>query len=151
MKQIEKTMRWVLIFLMTTLTFLVCIQVLFRYVFGNPLSWSEELARYLFVWLTFLGAAVGLRKKIHIGVDFLTMLLTPRVRKYLQMIVSVLLLIFLAVVIYYGFEAVEVTMNQPSPALAIPMGYVYASLPVAAIFMVIFIMANSVENWKAQK
>ena len=82
----------------------VCLQVFFRYVLEQPLSWSEELARYAFVWLSFLGAAMALGKRLHFGVDYFVNKLPSRFSAGLEVGTNLLILIFVLVVIVKGYE-----------------------------------------------
>ncbi len=71
------------LFLFVVLIILATLQILFRYVFMYPLPWTEELARFTLVWVTFLGAASATRRKLHLAVDFFINRLNPRVAKFI--------------------------------------------------------------------
>ena len=96
----------------------------------RPLSWSEELTRFLLVWATCVGAAIGVKEHIHIGIDVLVNLL-PRVgKKIVAVVVQLILCCFDVFLLRAGAMLVQKTMNQPSPAMRLPMGYVYLAVPV---------------------
>jgi TRAP-type C4-dicarboxylate transport system permease small subunit len=102
-----------------------------------PLYWSEELSRYLFVWLSILGATIALQKRGHFGVDIFFLMLPEKGRHFMKLL-SVLLVGALALVILiHGISLVEKTSTQYSPAMEIPMNWAYASLPVGAALMLI--------------
>ncbi|MDK2800347.1 MAG: TRAP-type transport system small permease protein [Clostridiales bacterium] len=122
------------------------LQVLFRYVLHNSLTWSEELARYLFVWSAFLGAAIAYDAARHVEMDLVTSMLKPGMKKIFRIISYIVIAIFLYYVIQYGFQIVVKTMTQPSPALRIPMGYVYLAIPIGAIGMALVLINNILED-----
>ncbi len=120
---------------------MVCVtlaQVVFRYVLAAPLPWSEELARYCFVWIVFLGGAIGLERGIHLGVDLFVNLLPPKLRTGLDISSSVMIGCFAAAVIYASFPVIEMNMLQRSPAMGVQMSWIYIAIPtsMALIFLI---------------
>lgn len=116
----------------------IILQVFFRFVLGDPLSWSEELARYAFVWITFLGAAVAYRHGGHIVVETVVVLLPRRLQAILAWLVDALMVLALVVLLVQGLNIVEVNSNVESTMLEIPMSWVYASVPVSAAIMLAY-------------
>jgi len=113
---------------------------------GVPLSWSEELARYMAVWLTFVGAAYALRKGSLATVEILYNKLKGISKKALYILISVLIFIFCIILIKYGFEFALKFMGQKSPALQIPKGAVYLCAPFSGALMFLYqieILADS--------
>lgn len=106
-------------------------QVVFRYVIAAPLPWSEELARYCFVWIVFLGGAVGLARGIHLGVDLLVNAMPEPVRRGVDALTSVLIAGFAATVIYASLPVLNMNMFQRSPALGVQMTYIYIAIPIS--------------------
>ena len=113
-------------------------QVVFRYVLSAPLPWSEELARYCFVWIVFLGGAIGLERGIHLGVDLFVNLLPPKLRIGLDVLSSAMIGCFAAAVIYASFPVIEMNMLQRSPAMGVQMSWIYIAIPtsMALIFLI---------------
>lgn len=113
---------------------MICVtlaQVVFRYVIAAPLPWSEELARYCFVWIVFLGGAVGLARGIHLGVDLLVNALPPSLRRAMDVLTSLLIGAFAGVVIYASLPVLNMNMFQRSPALGVQMTYIYLAIPIS--------------------
>jgi TRAP-type C4-dicarboxylate transport system permease small subunit len=106
-------------------------QVVFRYVIAAPLPWSEELARYCFVWIVFLGGAVGLSRGIHLGVDLFVNMLPARAQRGLDMLTNVLIGAFAATVIYASLPVLKMNMFQRSPALGVQMSWIYIAIPIS--------------------
>lgn len=106
-------------------------QVVFRYVLTAPLPWSEELARYCFVWIVFLGGAIGLSRGIHLGVDLVVNMLPEPLRRGLDVLTSALIAGFAVAVIYASLPVIDMNMLQRSPALGVQMSWVYIAIPIS--------------------
>ncbi|WZL72144.1 TRAP transporter small permease [Clostridiaceae bacterium 35-E11] len=140
--QLNKIVERIVALLLTIMSVVVFSQVVFRYIFRASLPWSEELARYILVWLTFLGASIGVKRNAHIGVEVVVKFLPPLLRKTTNMIAQTLSLAFFMVLIVYGMKVVAITMMQLSPAMKINMGYVYLAIIVGAAFMTLHLIAR---------
>ncbi len=130
----------VLIALVVIMTVVVFLQVLYRYVFAQPLHWSEELARYLFVWLSILGATLALQKKSHFGLDIFYRMLPSHVRRFVKFPVYLLMGVVIFILLFQGIVLVQKTLLQESPAMGISMSWAYASLPVGGALMAIHLL-----------
>jgi len=131
---------WVLITLVVAMTLVVFLQVIYRYVLTRPLYWSEELARYLFVWISILGAALGVQKRGHFGMDFFFKMLPDKGRRFLIFLIYLLMGAVMFVILVEGIFLVQKTAGQQSPAMEISMGWAYASLPAGAALMAIHLL-----------
>ncbi len=136
-----------LILLVSAVTFIVFLQVIYRYVLIQPLYWSEELARYLFIWLSILGAVLGLQKRGHFGLDFFYRMLPDKERGFLQLLIHLLMGAVSLVILIQGAKLVEATFLQKSPAMGISMGWAYACLPVGGGLMAIHLVVIFLEDW----
>ena len=127
------------IVLFTILILVVFSQVVFRYVFNNSLTWAEEMARYLQVWMIFLAAAAAIRTGSHISVDYATHNLSSRYKNFLGIIIAILTILFLGIVTTYGYKLfIQIYHStQRSPAMQMPMSVAYAAVPVGGLFMLI--------------
>ena len=128
-----------IIVLFTILILVVFSQVVFRYVFNNSLTWAEEMARYLQVWIVFLAAAAAIRTGSHISVDYATHNLSSRYKNFLGIIIAILTILFLGIVTTYGYKLfIQIYHStQRSPAMQMPMSVAYAAVPVGGLFMLI--------------
>lgn len=113
------------------MVFITLGQVVFRYVIAAPLAWSEELARYCFVWIVFLGGAIGLSRGIHLGVDLIVNLMPAPIRRGLDALTSALIACFAGTVIYASYPVLTMNMFQRSPALGLQMSWIYIAIPVS--------------------
>jgi len=119
--------------LFSLIVLFIFIQVVFRYLFNNSLNWTEELAKYLFVWMTFLGSASAFKDHIHIGVDFFVELLPARYKRFAKRMDILLITLFSGIVAVIGYIWTVEVWGTLSPALELPIAIViYAALPTAS-------------------
>jgi TRAP-type C4-dicarboxylate transport system permease small subunit len=126
---------------MTVLVLDVVWQVLSRYVLTNPSSWTEELATYLMIWVGMLGASVALNRGSHLGIDYLVSKFSVTARLKTECFVFVCIGLFSLVgMLIGGILLVSRTfeLGQTSPAMHLPMGYVYLAVPISGFFLVIY-------------
>lgn len=115
---------------------LIFTQVLFRYLLSNSLNWTEELAKYLFVWMTFIGSASAFKDHIHIGVDFFVELLPSKYKYYANWIDIFLITVFSGVATLIGYMWTADVWGTLSPALELPISIVlYGAFPTASIII----------------
>lgn len=141
----------VLIAFVVVMTVVVFLQVVYRYVLTQPLHWSEELARYLFVWLSILGATLGLQKGGHFGLDLFFRMLPRTGQRYVQILIHFLTGTVIFVILFYGITLVQKTVAQESPAMSISMAWAYASLPVGGALMAIHLLVIFFRDWNNGK
>ena len=125
----DKLERNICIVLLTGMTLLIFIQVIMRYIFNNSLSWSEELARYFFIWLIYFGISYGAKIRKHLKIEAFLFFFPKKLRVYVEILGDTLFLAFSVFVIIYASELVEIqiAMKQISPALGIPMAVIYTA------------------------
>jgi TRAP-type C4-dicarboxylate transport system permease small subunit len=133
----DRMINWLLALLMAAMVVVIAAQVWYRFVLNDPLSWSEELGRYLFVWISFLGAAAGVRYQVHLGIDLLPKMLSPSAYRAVVILMNVIIQVFLAVIIYWGFKILGIVRLQTSASMNISMLYPYLAVPVGSIFMLV--------------
>ena len=135
---LEKGIKILMAILIGGMVALISLQVGFRYLLNQPLTWSEEVARHLMIWSALLGAAVAYRRKGHLGMDVIVMLFSPQWKRIVEGIVHLLSIGFFGLILLNGIPMVQKTMSQLSSAILIPMGYIYAALPVGSAFLLLF-------------
>ena len=136
----------------------VCVvwQVFSRYVLNQPSTLTDELARFLMIWVGLLGAAYTVGAQRHLAIDLLAMTLPPRRQALLSVIINLLIFIFAGSVIVTGVKLIEKTLStsQVSAAMQIPMGYVYLILPLTGIIMMFYTLcfiSNGLKNMKNEE
>ncbi|MEP7083237.1 MAG: TRAP transporter small permease [Betaproteobacteria bacterium] len=97
--------------------------------------WAEEVTRYTSIWMVFLASGLGVRYGVHLHVDLLTAQLPPPVQRWLSAFCCVLMIMFEGVLIYFGTIVALSNMDQQSSSLSLPMGVMYAAIPVGGVLM----------------
>jgi TRAP-type C4-dicarboxylate transport system permease small subunit len=120
-----------------TMAAIVAVQVFFRYVLNASLFWSEEVARYLLVWLTFLGATTAYYRGSHPGIDALTRRLPPFLQRIAACAAHGAAAGIAMVMIIYGIRFAWFVRLQISPALSIPKWIIFAVIPIAGLLLLI--------------
>ncbi|MDY7223206.1 TRAP transporter small permease [Halalkalibacterium halodurans] len=154
-----KVIRWLdehieeffLVFFSIVMVVVIAVQVFMRYVLSSSLSWSEELARYCFIWLVYFGISYGVKKQRHIKVDVALLLLKERGMIVLQIGANLLFLGFALFVIFYGVDIAQrlLSFGQTSPALQIPMGLVYLATPIGMGLTALRLVQQIMKQFKA--
>jgi len=124
---------YLLLLLGVSMTATVILQVFCRYILNHSLFWSEELARYLLVWLTFIGATVAYRRNMHPGVDFLFKRLDRKHRDRIRQIVHLISLLFFVVMVWYGCTFAYFIRVQTTPALSLPKWLIFSIIPISGV------------------
>ncbi len=112
---------------------IVIVQVFCRYILNHSLFWSEELARYLLVWLSFLGATAAYYRRVHPSIDIITIHLPPTPKKYCKIFVHLISMIFFLVMVYHGSLFAHFIRAQISPALAVPKWIIFTIIPLSGL------------------
>lgn len=128
----------------------ISLQIIFR-VFFEALVWTEELSRYLLVWGTFLGAAMVYKRGMHIAVTFVVNALPPKLKRITRMSSIILSIIFFVVSIYASVDLMSGQIFQVSPALRLPMRWVYVGIPVSFFAMLIHGVTIALEEFLQSK
>jgi TRAP-type C4-dicarboxylate transport system permease small subunit len=132
---------------------LIFFQIIMRYVFNNSLSWSEELARYIFIWQVWLGAGVGIRMKGQIRIEILLKKLGPKGSKWLNVLALSILLLFCIFLVFSGGGLVMklISRQAVSSALLIPLSAVFLSLPFSSLVSCLFLIDQLAEILMPEK
>ncbi len=143
---LSKLEKYFTTFLMGAILATGAAQVMMRYLFNSSLVWSEELMRYMFIWMILVGAAVTFRNDGHIEIDFFTGLLPAKFRKLLFYLAKGLIIFTLLLLIPAGFDLAIRSKSSLTGALQLSRFWVYLSVPVGSLFML-----NSVISGLATK
>ncbi|KAA5604722.1 TRAP transporter small permease [Roseospira marina] len=130
---------------MVALTAVITLQIVSR-VFFTSVSWTEEVARFLLIWITFLGAALAFQQGRHIAVTVLTDALPPRVFRGTVAVARLVALAFLVALAVIGYRYMIMQGFQKSPALRLSMSYVYAVMPLASALMALLCLSDLVRG-----
>jgi TRAP-type C4-dicarboxylate transport system permease small subunit len=137
---LERVALWAVIVLMAVMCAVTFAQAAGRYALHFSLTWSEELSRFMMVWISMLGGAVAARRRLHVGFEALTEALPTRVRRLVRAVALLLALAIFGFMAWYGVKLARFNMRQVSAALEWPMGVPYAAVPVGASLLVLFLL-----------
>ena len=126
----------------------VTLQIVSRYTALIPAwIWTEELSRFLFIWMIMLGSMIGVREGTHFVVDVLPDL-PPRADAALQIVSNLFVLVFALVFVWWGVEFVRFGWNQTSELADLPMGFIFVAWPLAGLTWVLFLGEAFVESFR---
>lgn len=140
-KILDNTIAWIMVSLMAFLVTVVTWQVFTRYMLGEASSYSEEVARFLLIWIGLLGAAYAYKQNMHLAFDLFTNKATGVTKFWMDITIHLLIALFSALVLVLGgFYLVQLTweLNQLSASLQIPLAYVYTALPLSGLIIVFY-------------
>lgn len=113
--------------------------------FFTAFSWTEELSRFLLIWISFFASAIAYRKGAHIAITFVVKSFKERPKRIIKLIMNLFSAAFFIVVIYYGFKMISIQTYQRSPAMQIPMSIVYLCIPFSNIIMLYYALIEILE------
>ena len=141
-----RLLTWLLVAAVAILIVPVTLQIISRYTQLIPsYIWTEEMARFFFIWMVMLGAMIGIREGTHFEVDVWPEL-QPRANALLRIGSSVFVLVFALVFIWYGFKFVQFGWHQNSELAELPMTYIFIAWPIAGLTWVLFLGEAFVAN-----
>jgi len=124
----------------------VFLGVFSRYVMGRTFTWYDEIARLVFVWIVFLGAAVGVRRSGHFRLHLVIDRFPPGLRRAADIFGVLAIMLFGGVLIQQGWKLVELGQFQQTPVMGLSKGYVYASMPAGGALIILYSLRHL---WRA--
>lgn len=141
-----KLLNWLLVACVAILVVPVTLQILSRFTDVVPaFIWTEELSRFLFIWMVMLGAMVGVRERSHFEVDVWPEL-SPRAAARLRIVSNLFVLVFALVFVHWGVRFVSFGWNQESELAELPMPFIFLAWPIAGLTWVVFLGETFVED-----
>ena len=145
-RYIRKVLYGISVVAMLVMLAIIFMQVITRYIFGFTFEWSEELARFLFVWAVFLGSALIMGEDGHLAVELLPRLLKgKKPGLVLDVFINACGYVFILLLIVQGWLMTETMTFQEAPGLGIPMSWVYIVMPVSGVLMLLYHVKDTVK------
>jgi TRAP-type C4-dicarboxylate transport system permease small subunit len=138
----EKVMQWLCYILVTLMVINTSMGVFFRFVLHNALSWTEELGRYMMIWMGFFGCALATKDNSHVGVEMFTDLFKPGLKRVFKIASRLVVIGFLLVILIKSGEQLGLLSIQKSSALEIPMAIPYSAVTFGIFMMLIENLAH---------
>lgn len=148
-ERLDTALYWVLVILMAAMVLNVLWQVGSRFILRSPSSFTDELARYLLIWVSLLGASYVTGKRMHLAIDLLPASLEGKKQRNLHVLIHILVALFaLFGMVWGGINLVYITLTlrQTSAALNVPLGYVYMVLPLSGLLIIYYSLAGLTEK-----
>jgi TRAP-type transport system small permease protein len=145
----ERAVDWLAITCFCGMFLCVAAGVVFRYFLGDPLTWSDELGRYLFVWCALLGWVVAARRRSHLAISAVQTRLAARGRAALYLFAALAALAFALILGYYGVRITLRNADVETTSLFFTQGVVYGIVPVAALGVALHAIGDAVTAWRA--
>ena len=151
-KILDNLVEGVCMVLVTALAVVVFLQVFNRFVLKAPLSWSEDLAMLLFQWVAFLGAAVGVKRSRHFGIELVVKKLSAGTRYWIEMaVVPVIVGIVAVVMITEGYRVIQFNYNRVYSSMDLSYVWAYLPIPVSGILILIYLIQGEVRRIQGRK
>ncbi len=151
-KGLRTILYWVSVVSMALMLVIISSQVLTRYAFGYSAEWAEEAARFLFVWTVFIGSALIMGENGHLAVELVIGKFKGKpLGIVLEIFIKFCSYLFVLILITQGYKMTTTMMFQKSPGLDIPMGWVYAIVPVSAVLMLLYLIRDTAQFFRSLK
>ena len=145
-KAIDKAEDICLVSMFVLMVAFIFLQVIMRFVFNNSLTWSEELGKFIFVWISWLGISIAERKNEHIKITLVTDRLSPKWRVVCEILASICMLLILGVIVYYGVQLVIFQQRVHYAGIKISTSWGYLSLVLGCGFMILRVIGGIIRN-----
>jgi TRAP-type C4-dicarboxylate transport system permease small subunit len=152
-KWVDTTLKWGLVLLMLAMVIDVSWQVMSRYLLQKPSSYTEEIARFLLIWISFLGASYAYRQQQHLGIDLLTAKLEGNKKRWASLFSYGVCGVFALLVLSYGgsqLVLLTLELQQVSGALGLPMFYIYSVIPLSGFLMLFYSAYFICQQWQQE-
>lgn len=141
-RSLENTLNIMMALALAVMVVLVFGNVVLRYLFNSGITWSEEMSRYLFIWLTFLGAIGAFKNKEHLGVDMLIKRLPNKMKRVVIVVSDLLILFVLYLVLDGSWKMTLINIDSKAPATGMPLAFVYGTGILVSVSMGIMTIYN---------
>ena len=137
--------------LVVALAVVVFLQVFNRFVLKAPLAWSEDLAMLLFQWVAFLGAAVGVKRMRHFGIELVVRKLSEKSRRWIEILVPFIMGIVAVTMITEGYKLIQFNINRTYSSMDLSYIWAYLPIPLSGVLIIIFLIEQEAQRLKGQK
>ncbi|MEJ8543869.1 TRAP transporter small permease [Brevibacillus borstelensis] len=138
---------WCLAAIIAVMSILIFWQVVARYAIGSSLAWSEELSRFLMIFMVLIGAAVALGKGSLIAVEIVPEMARESLKKWIKTATHLLSIVFYAILIVYGWKLAQNFSGQIAPGTGISMFWIYLSLPMGGLLLLLNSLSGVIKEF----
>lgn len=144
--RLNKVMGYLLTLLLAVMTAIIFWQVFSRFVVGSSLSWSEELSRFLMIFMILIGSSIALRNNELIAIEIILEKVENLSKKIVVITIHIISIVFFIILIKYGYSMAQSFSNQMAPGLGISMKYIYLALPLGGVLLLLNSLACIAEE-----
>lgn len=137
LKKLNTIVEWICYLLLAIIVAAVVSQVVSRYVFNSPLTWTEETSRYCFIWVSMLGAWLTLRRRKHMKFDMLETSLKGKIAIIHKLTIDIAIFIYLVILLVACYRLLPIVAGQTSPSLGISMAIPYSGIATGILLMAV--------------
>ena len=145
---IEMVEKFIAMILISAMTLIIATAVVFRYFLKEPIFWASEASIFMMAWITFIGGSLGLKYKSQASVTFLVDRFSEEGKRKLEIVSYIIILTFMAILLYLSYQWVFSVINQTSPTMRMPMWIPYSSVPVGLSFAFIHLLTRLINLFK---
>ena len=142
---------WIAAVMVVALAVIVFLQVFNRFVLKAPLAWSEDLAMLLFQWVAFLGAAIGVKRMRHFGIELVVKKLPERIHLKIERIIPIFIGVVALTMITEGIQLIGFNKNRIYSSMDLSYIWAYLPIPVSGCLMILYLVWHEVHRWKANQ
>jgi TRAP-type C4-dicarboxylate transport system permease small subunit len=147
-KVLGNIVEWACLALMVLLCVDIFLGVFSRYVMGMTFTWYDEIARACFVWMIFLGAAVGVKRGAHFRLQLVVSRLSSRAQSGVELLALVIVVAFASVLVWQGWKLTLLGQMQQTPVMGMPKAWIYAGIPLSGVLMIFYAISPM---WRAAR
>lgn len=150
-KAFDNLIEGVCAILMVALAVVVFIQVFNRFVLKTPLAWSEDLAMLLYQWVVFVGAALGVKRLRHFGIELLVRQLPERVRHRIELTTPLVMLVVAVVMIIQGWAILGLNRTRTYSTMDLSYTWAFLPIPLSGVLIIVYLIQVEVQRWRQAK
>jgi TRAP-type C4-dicarboxylate transport system permease small subunit len=136
--------------MVVALAVIVFVQVFNRFVLQTPLAWSEDLAMLLFQWVVFLGAALGVSRMRHFGIELVVRQFPERVRHWVELLTPVVMAIVAAVMIIQGWAILSINRNRIFATMDLSYTWAFLPIPLSGVLILFYLVQVEISRWRGK-
>jgi TRAP-type C4-dicarboxylate transport system permease small subunit len=132
------------------LTVIVFLQVFNRFVLHEPLAWSEDVAMLLYQWVVFLGAALGVKRMRHFGIELVVRRLPPGLRHAVELLTPAVMAVVAVVMIIQGWAILEINRERIYSTMDFSYTWAFLPIPLAGVLILLYLVQIEVRRWRGR-
>lgn len=144
---IEHAINFIIALCVSGMTILIFTNVILRYVFHSGITWAEEMSRFMFIWMVFLGSILVLKDESHIGMEILVRRVPEKIRRFLLMIGNIIILFISLVVLIGSWKMTLASIGGKAPATGLPLTLMYGIGIIMSVGMLLIAAMNLFKLW----